>query len=98
MRKRILRVKSAAEGRRTTKSTPGVWGPVVVITKDLAVIVHKIGSHYVVSIMRMPIDLASLSFLLYIHSNEFFKWLQTIIMQDVRGRPDAQGRNKKGSR
>ena len=98
MRRRTLRVRYAAEGRKTTKSTPEVWGPVVVITKDLAVIAHRIESHYVVSIMRMPIDLARVNFLLYIHSSTFFSLLQSIIMQDAGERRHAQGRDKKGSR
>ena len=98
MRRKILRVRSAAEGRRTTKSTPEVWGPVVVITKDLAVIAHRIESHYVVSIMRKPIDLARVNFLLFIHSSTFFSLLQSIFTQDVGERRHAQGRDKKDTR
>ena len=98
MRRKILRVRYAAEGRKTTKFTLEVWGPVVVITKDLAVIAHRIESHYVVSIMRMPIDLARVSFLLCIHSSTFFSLLQSIFTQDAGEKRHAQGRDKKGSR
>ena len=98
MRRKILRARFAEEKPNIMKFTPEVWGPRVLITKDLAVIAHRIGYHYVVSIMKTPTDLASLSFLLCIHSNEFFKWLQTIITQDVRERHHAQRRNKKDSR
>ncbi len=80
------------------KYMPVVWGPKVLITKDLAVIAHKIGSHYVVSIMRMPTGLGDLSFLLYIHSNTFFSLLRLIIIKGAKERQNAQGRNKKDSR
>ena len=98
MRRKILRVKSVGKGRRTMRFTPEVWGPVVVITKDLAVIVHRIGYHYVVSIMRKPIDLARVNFLLFIHSSTFFSLLQSIFTQDVGERRHAQGRDKKDTR
>ena len=95
MRRKILRVKSVERGQRAMRSMPGVWGPVVVITKDLAVIAHRIESHYVVSIMRMPIDLARVNFLLFIHSSTFFSLLQSIITQDAGEIRHAQDRDKK---
>ena len=98
MRRKILRVRYAAEMRKTTKFTLGVWGPVVVTTKDVVVIAHRIGSHYVVSIMKMPIDLARVNFLLFIHSSTFFSLLQSIFTQDVGERRHAQGRDKKDTR
>ena len=98
MRRKILRARFAEEKPNIMKFTPEVWGPRVLITKDLVVIAHKIESHYVVSIMRMPIDLARVNFLLFIHSSTFFSLLQSIFTQDAGGNRHAQGRDKKGSR
>ncbi len=97
MRRKILRVRSVGEKRKRTKYMPEVWGPRVITTKDLVVIAHRIGSHYVVSIMRMPTDLEGIYFLNYIHSSTFFSLLRLITMQGVKEKRDAQGRNKKGT-
>ena len=95
MRRKILNVRSVVKGRKTTKSTPEVWGPKVIITEGVVVIAHRIESHYVVSIMRMPTDLGGICFLHFIHSSTLFSLLRLIFMQGVKERQDAQRRNKK---
>ncbi len=98
MKRRILRVRSVEKERRTTKSMPEVWGPAAITTEDAVVIVQRIGSHYVVSIMTRPIDSAKGFSLVCIHWSRFLKLLQTIITEGREGKRHAQGRNKKHSR
>lgn len=97
MRRETLRVRSAEKKPNTMKSMPEVWGPRVITTKDAVAIAHKIGSHYVVSIMRRPTGSAEILFLFDIHSRIFFSLLQSISTQGAGGKPHAQGRDKKGS-
>jgi hypothetical protein len=97
MRREILRAKSAEKKPNITKSMPEVWGPKVITTKDAVVIAHRIGSHYVVSIMKRPTGSAEILFLFDIHSRIFFSLLHNIFTQGQGGKPHAQGRDNKSS-
>lgn len=97
MRGGISRAKSAEEGQKTMKFMPEAWGLKVMTTKDAVAIVERIGSHYVVTIMKRPTDLGKIFSLLNIHSDAFFSLPPDIFTQDPEGRRHAQGRDKKDS-
>ena len=90
MKERISFAQSVESLLSIMRSLPAEWGPRVITTKELVVVVQKIASHCVVTTIRRQECLAAMLSSLAIAWSETLKLLVTITLEDAVRRQRAQ--------
>jgi hypothetical protein len=91
MKERISFAKSVESLLNIMRSLPAEWGPRAITMPDKVVVVQKIASHCVVTTIKRQECLAVMLSSLAIAWSETLKLLMIITLDDLGGKPDAQG-------